>query len=140
MSELRRLTSPEGTIDIDERFWPVVIVTWRGNNGVAAVREFFAWNESILPRARAEGGYLMITDADGAQRPPPEVRRLVAELNDALPDETKDLSIGNYVVITSALVRGPISPSSFAVSRAQPRTSSIFQKTGVPPLKRIWLI
>ena len=73
-----------------------------------AVREFFRWNEEVIERGRKEQGYLMITDADRAARPPPEVRRLVAQLTDEIPDDAKELSMGGYLVITSALVRGAV--------------------------------
>ena len=119
-----RFESPEGFIDINEEHWPVVIATWEGSNNVAAVRDFFAWNESVITRARRAGGYLMITDADKAQRPPPDVRRAVAELTDAMPRDAINLSIGNYVVITNPLVRGALTAMQW-VSRREWKSTQV---------------
>jgi hypothetical protein len=114
----RQFDSPRGSIVCDETHWPVVIITWIGRADADSVRKFFAWNRSVLPRADKAGGYVMITDASAAARPDADVRRLVAELNDELPPEARDLSIGNYVVITNPLIRGAMTAMQW-VSRSE---------------------
>ena len=108
MHEHLRIDGPDGHITCDARHWPIVIATWVGDADIESVREFFRWNGEVIERARAEGGYLMITDADRASRPAPDVRRVVAQLTNDMPEDAKSLSHGNYLVLSSALVRGAI--------------------------------
>lgn len=103
-----RLDGRDGHIVCDARHWPVVIATWVGNADLDSVRKFFDWNHEVIDKARGEKGYVIITDADRASRPPPDVRRLVAQLTDAMPADSTALNVGNYIVITSALVRGAL--------------------------------
>lgn len=106
MLEAVHIDGPDGFIHCDPTHWPIAIATWVGPADEAGVRRFFAWNERVVERARGTGGYVLITDADRAQRPAPSVRRLVAELTDAMPEDATALSVGNYVVVSSRLIRG----------------------------------
>jgi hypothetical protein len=125
---LQRFDSPKGAIVCDSRHWPIVIATWIGSNDVSAVRNFFAWNDEVLERARSGSGYLLITDADDAARPPPEVRRVVATLTDQMAGDASALNLGNYVVLTSALVRGALTAMQW-ISRDKWATTQI---SGMP--------
>lgn len=108
MREYECFVSPKGYIVCNALHWPVVIVTWVGDNDEGAIRAFFEWNDEVVVRARERGGYLMISDADGAEGPPVMMRRLVAELTDAIAPDAKELSLGNYIVLSSALLRGAL--------------------------------
>jgi hypothetical protein len=108
-SGVQRIVDESGEIVMDERWFPVLVVTWLDSPGLDAVRRYFEWNERMIDRVRAgPGAYVNITDSLEAHRPSPRVRALVAELTDAMPDDATELGVGNYVVFGSALIRGAL--------------------------------
>ena len=105
---MKVLKGPEGSITLDGRYHPVAIATWDGQADEASIRKFFEWNAEVVRMAADAGGYILITDATTAKRPPPNSRRLIAELTNAIDESANQLSLANYVVLTNPLVRGAL--------------------------------
>ncbi len=109
MPDIDHLVDGDCGIVLDDRYFPLVVSTWYGDPGEAIVRRYFVWLAGIIERSRKAGTpYVLVTDATYAKRPKPSVRQVVAELTDALPDDTAQINIGNYVVVESALIRGAL--------------------------------
>ena len=93
----------------DARHFPLVVITWFGEMNEATYRQFHDWMCSVVERAQAEGTKVaMVNDARNARRPPPTVRKYIAELTDSMVGEFEAYSVDNFIVIDNALVRGAL--------------------------------
>lgn len=108
MGDIEAICSPSGSIVVDTRFEPIVIATWFDAPEQSAIRRFFAWNNDVIERARVAGGYVLITDSDCASRPAAIERKLISTLTDQLPEDTKTLKLGDYIVLNNPVVRAAI--------------------------------
>lgn len=112
MPELRWVTSPGGSIALDDRTYPVVFATWVGSAEAPTIRAFFEWNTAVLQRAvREKRVFSMITDATRADRPDAAARALIAELTSEMRRKHVDAEafrIVGPVVVDNPLVRGAL--------------------------------
>lgn len=97
----------EARVTFDDRFLPVLIVTFEGANTVEASEWFGARYVEVLERAHARSEKVVsISDASRAERPGPEVRRFYAEWMATIPQHLQDTTLGSIAVITNPLMRG----------------------------------
>jgi hypothetical protein len=95
------------TIIIDERFGPLYVAFWIGVPSELPVRAYFEWNSRRIGEARASGRPIAIVcDASAGDRPPPNMRKLMAELSDAVPRAEELVSV--YVSLPNPFVRGAL--------------------------------
>ena len=112
MGEVRWVSSPIGSVALDDRTYPVVFVTWIGVADAATLRPFFEWNGQILRRAVKERRtFSMITDATRAGRPDAAARSIIAELTKQMQRTHADADVYRVVgpiVVDNPLVRGAL--------------------------------
>lgn len=135
-----------GGVTIDIRAYPIVIVTWYGVADEKVVDDYFEANEAIAAHAESiRGKYCVITDTEFAERPPPTVRKRIAERTDAIEERYGHLVAASYLVVPSVVIRGAItaiqwvSRSSWATDmrRTMPEAFALaresLQKAGTTP-------
>ncbi len=112
MGEVRWVSSPIGSVALDDRTFPVVFVTWIGVADAATLRPFFEWNAQILRRAVKERRpFSMITDATLAGRPDAAARSIIAELTQQMQRNHADADpyrVLGPIVVDNPLVRGAL--------------------------------
>lgn len=90
---------------MDDRHYPILIVTWIGEATVPLVRTYQQWQTAQAERARASGIKLVsLTDGSRATRPGANVRKAFAD--GEIPGH--DIMIKSVVVVTNPLIRGAI--------------------------------
>jgi hypothetical protein len=103
----------------DIRWFPVMITTFFGESNETQIRHWFDWYHGLFARLPAAGTrYVAITDATRSQRPPPTIRKLIAELTDAFPEPWTEACVATYVVLDSAIVRGALTAMQWLSSRS----------------------
>jgi hypothetical protein len=108
-----------GGVTVDIRTYPIVIVTWYGLVNEQVVDEYFEVNEAIAAHtAERREKYCVITDTEFAERPPPTVRKRIAERTDAIEERYGPLVAASYLVVPSVVIRGAITAIQW-VSRSQ---------------------
>jgi hypothetical protein len=115
------LTVREGddAVVIDDRWMPVVFVTWFGSTEEKIVREFFGWSRPFVEEAiRTKSPRLIISDSTDATRPPPKVRALMAELSDQQPRAEGLVFV--YLVLPNPLIRGVMTAIQWVSHRRIP--------------------
>jgi hypothetical protein len=96
----------DAVVVAEERFAPIYVSTWFGEATERVVMDYFAYHRRMMDEhIRARRPFAIITDATDAERPSPKVRSLIAEITDASADPGA-LMVGNYLVLSNALVRG----------------------------------
>ncbi len=119
-----RHNSGNATVIVDDRYLPVLISVWSGQANMETARWFKAENQTQMEAIVARGQpYVMISDASNAERPQPAVRKYFAELSDDAVEGSEALSLGNYVVITNAVIRGALTAIGWISERAARMTS-----------------
>ena len=105
--ELLEAREGEAAVVGDARHLPLVLATWWGTATESIVRRYFTWQAAIgMQVADDDARMLLLTDARFARRPPATTRRVIAELSDALPAPVFERSLGSFLVLESAVVRG----------------------------------
>jgi hypothetical protein len=105
---MKQFHEGDTTLVIDDSHGDLYITTIYGAPTELVMRGYFDWYRPFFEeRQRARRPFAHVTDALDADRPPPKVRAMVAELTDTLPQD-KAVNPANYLVIGSALVRGAI--------------------------------
>ncbi len=107
-------------LTFDDRFLPVVVVTFSGTNNLEACRWFAARHTEVM-RAALNGGerIVLITDARRVVRPSPEVRRFFAEWSSSIPPELHAVSLGSVSVVDNPPLRGALTAVSWISARAR---------------------
>jgi hypothetical protein len=112
MGELRWATSPNGSVALDDRTFPVLFTTFVGGADATTLRAFFAWNDAFLARAEREKRvFSLITDASVARPPDANARALIAELTKKMQRDHQAadaLRVQGPVVIDNPLIRGAL--------------------------------
>jgi hypothetical protein len=112
MNELRWVSSPNGSVALDDRTYPVLFTTFVGASDHTTLRAFFDWNDAFLARAEREKKmFTMITDASVASAPDANARVLIAELTKKMQRDhpaADALRIPGPVVIDNPLIRGAL--------------------------------
>jgi hypothetical protein len=103
------LRDAPSAIVIDDGARGIVIATWFGEPTLALVDRYFEWHSAHLDRLRKERArFVLITDTFATARPSPSARKRIAERTQALGPDVPHLTIGSYLVVESALIRGAI--------------------------------
>ena len=104
---------------IDDRYAPVLISIWRGRSELENVKWHWAEHNAIIEEFVRRGQrFVLVSDASEAERPSPTVRKFFADSSDASPKEWADFTLANYVVFTSAVMRGTLTAISWVSERA----------------------
>ena len=112
-------SSGNASVIIDDRYLPVLISVWIGQADMENARWYNAENRRVMQELVDRGQpYVMISDAAAAERPTPAVRKYFAELADDNVEGSEVLSLANYVVITSAVMRGALTAIGWISERA----------------------
>jgi len=110
----------EAAVVADDRHAPIYMSTWYGAATEQVVVDFFAYNRRVIDdNMRAQRPFVIITDATDAARPAPKVRSLITEETDGSPDPGA-LMVGNYLVLSNALVRGAFTAMQWLSRRRWP--------------------
>ena len=103
------LRDADAAIVIDDRAPGVVIATWFGEPTLELVDRYFDWHAVFVDGVRkARGRFVLITDTFATARPSPSARKRIAERTEALGPDLQELTIGSYLVVENALIRGVI--------------------------------
>jgi len=109
----------QSAILTDDRWAPVYFVTWFGATSEKTATGYFAWNRQVIETAiRTKTPTVLISDATDAERPPPKVRALMAELSDAQP--RAEGLVFSYVVLPNALIRGALTAMQWLTRKPWP--------------------
>lgn len=112
MAELRWVTTPTGSVALDDRTYPVVFATWIGASDAESIQAFFDWNDAVLRRVAADRRvFTLVTDATLASRPDPAARALIAERTARMTREhttVEAFRVTGPIVIENPLVRGAL--------------------------------
>ncbi len=102
--------SPEGSVVLDDRHFPVIITKWIGTLTEDQMRAYFEHTAQLLGRAKMEGlKVLQVSDATETERPPATVRKAISELNDVQTEHFGDVVLKpNYVAMDNVLLRGTV--------------------------------
>jgi hypothetical protein len=102
------------SIVLDERWSPLVFLTWFGEPTEPLVRSYFEWNAGMLTRAKERNRRLVtINDAFATDRPSPKVRQLLVDLAKEQPPWARQMTLQGFVVVESALIRGAVTALSW---------------------------
>jgi hypothetical protein len=100
----------------DERHFPLALTTWWGEPTEKMMRSYFAWAAGLIARAAASDLYVIfVSDSRFTTRPPATVRKVAADLANAMPHSERTLQ--SFVVLDSALIRGAITALQWLSSR-----------------------
>jgi hypothetical protein len=138
--------SSDGSVEIDESRFPLVIVSFRGAVRDEVFRDYLERMTALVTRGEKN---VVIMDAREAGRTPPIQRKMQAEWLDANRRELSRNSLGTAFVITSAFVRGVLTaifwltsmPSAHTVvktyAEAEDWAFARLREAGLePPLRR----
>lgn len=93
----------------DDRVPGFVFTTWFGEATVPLVDRYYERHASHLADLRKEKRrFVLITDTFAAARPSPNARKRIADLLVTLGPDRRYLTVGSYLVIESALIRGAV--------------------------------
>lgn len=113
-----QLRDGERAIVADDRYFPVLWLTWWGESNEALVHGYFEWHAEQLRRAQVENTKLVVvTDGRNAKRPPPTVRRLIGELTTELGPAAEQLSVATLLVLDNPVVRGAATAITWLTNR-----------------------
>jgi len=107
MPEVRQ--NARGAIVIDDRYAPILITTFFGETNLELGKWFEEMNKKITLSQAAHGRRLIsISDATAASKPSPEMRRFWADLSNNSSESMKNATLGTFIVIDNAVLRGAI--------------------------------
>lgn len=96
----------EGSVTMDDRWFPVVIGTWWGDIA-PCIDAYYAWYDRQLSRAHAEGvKLLLVIDALDVTRPTSAVRKRFVTESDARAAVNRERVAGMFVVVHGAFLMG----------------------------------
>jgi hypothetical protein len=106
---VERHEDPEGTLVLDDRYYPVVIGTWWGRVGHGSIDAYYGWYDRQLARAGAEGIKLVVI-VDGLDVAPTtaEIRRRFVRETDARAEARRRCVASVLVVARGAFLLGMI--------------------------------
>ena len=103
------LRDADSAVVIDDSARGIVFATWFGEPTIPLVDRYFEWHGAYLDRLRKERGrFALITDTFATARPSPNARKRIADRTAALGPDTQELTVGSYLVVENALIRGAI--------------------------------
>lgn len=106
---IERHEDPEGTLVLDDRYYPVVIGTWWGRVGHASIDAYYAWYDRQLARAGAEGIKLVVVvDALDVAPTSAEIRRRFVHETDVRAEARRRSVASVLVVVRGAFLLGMI--------------------------------
>ncbi len=119
LEDTLRLRDGVSSVTIDTRYWPIAIASWIGKPTEDLVRQYFAQADTrLIARARkGRLGFILITDATTADQPSPKARTLIADLTNAQPEDAMALSIGSFLVVDNAIIRGVVTALRWVLPR-----------------------
>ncbi|MEZ4340370.1 MAG: hypothetical protein R3B82_27435 [Sandaracinaceae bacterium] len=95
------------TVTFDDRFVPIIVVVWEGQTTLEAAKWGMEQQQRVMSElTRRRERFILVSDASGAHRPSPEVRRFFATASEEQPVELRRHALSSYVVLSSGLMRG----------------------------------
>src|SRR5688572_5283315 len=98
----RVFTDKDAAIVIEDSHPGIQIATWFGEATVSLVDQYYAWHGTYLDTLRRENRkFVLITDTFASDRPPPAVRKRIADGFAKLGPDVKVITIQSYIVAES---------------------------------------
>ena len=108
MSKVQKLQDQGCIVLVDQRFEPVIIVSFCGAVSEKLLREFIAWYRGYLMSLQAGGKFVMINDPSRVTVHLPGNRKVGAEELKKLSPLMELHQLDNILVIDNALLRGAL--------------------------------
>jgi hypothetical protein len=96
----------------EARWFPVIVVSFRGPYTRAIIDDYFVEQTRISKRAVRDDTYL-VSVARSDDAPDAQARRWIAEATQAMPDELRKRTLRSYCIVDSALQRGVVTAMSW---------------------------
>jgi len=112
MPEVRQST--KGAVVVDDRYAPLIIVTFLGETDLTLAKWFEDVHRRIILSHGVQGRRILsIADATRSVKPTPELRRFWAEMSERTTPAMKEATLATFLVVNSALIRGAITAISW---------------------------
>lgn len=98
---------------VDTRYLPLVVTTWFGSPSLSLVEAYDRWLRQFVERSLVcERKVVLLDDASRAERPVPQVRGRLAQLDCPAP-----VIVARVIVVQTPAIRGAVTALSWITGR-----------------------
>jgi hypothetical protein len=105
---------PKGVISVEARWFPVILLRWRGPYTRSVIHDFFVQQRALAERAVRENTYIAVI-ARVVDPPDAAARKWVAEETERMPPALRARTLRSFCIAENAVHRGVITAVSWLV-------------------------
>ena len=119
MADIEYFSSPDTSLVLDDRHFPVVIATWLGKSSIDAAQALGDWLRRVATRAATEDvGFVLVYDSTQLEpKPSAKLRAFMAHDLDALDESSCGRFLGVLVRAEDKLLRSKVAMLTWLLTR-----------------------